>query len=353
MFCGIGRNKDKDCKKPPVSPVVFGKNPSTSPITVKEEKPTEVKLSAISPVTVGRQTSDEIYKEAVKLLDVENETEKRTEKLGLVTPGKLPGRARGLTAYKTTKSKTKKKGGKRKTRRTRKRKGGVETVKGYHCNPKGKFGHVVIEPFTHTLTDAGDLLQQTKGKRVLVNLEKKCVTEEKEGGRKSRRRRKSRKKRKRKTRKKRKRKTKRRKKKRKTRKRRRKGGDTYYNVDTQTWDDLRKDINSSREGFIVRYWTDLKDLSLDTKSGECEDYSKIDRKYKVNISVDIDIPGNMLFSKPEIINMDPSRVMPPAKCYWSSTHSTQSLSREEFEFATKTGVHKDIKQHQWISIRKK
>ena len=24
MFCGIGRNKDGDCKKPPKSPIVFG-----------------------------------------------------------------------------------------------------------------------------------------------------------------------------------------------------------------------------------------------------------------------------------------------------------------------------------------
>ena len=40
MFCGIGRNKDGDCKKPPKSPIVFGKqnndkNPSVSPITTK------------------------------------------------------------------------------------------------------------------------------------------------------------------------------------------------------------------------------------------------------------------------------------------------------------------------------
>ena len=291
MFCGIGRNKDKDCKKPQVSPAVFGKNPSTSPITVKEKKPTEVKptevkLSAISPVTVDRQTSDKIYNKAVKLLDVENETEKLTHRLGLVTPGKLPGRARGLTAYKTTKSKTKKKGGKRKTRRTRKTK------------------------------------------------------------------------RKRKTRKKRKRKTKQNQKpKRKKRRKTRKGGDPYYNVETQTWDELMEDINSAREGFIVRYWIDLKDLSLEddpTTTEECEDYGKIDRKYKVNISVDIAARtrGNMLFSKAEIINEDPSSETPPPQCYWTSRHSTQSLSRKEFEFATKTGQYEALKQHQWISIIK-
>ena len=138
MFCGIGRNKDGDCKKPPKSPIVFGKqtndkNPSVSPITTKTG-PT--KRSSVSPI----QISDKTFEEAVKQLDIEAEEPSRVlaDKYGLVAPGKLPGRAYelgkvGHSAYAYGKPKrrarhtkksnqSKKKGGRYKKRKTRRRK---------------------------------------------------------------------------------------------------------------------------------------------------------------------------------------------------------------------------------------
>ena len=114
MFCGIGRNKSNvDCKKPPK----IYKYPSTSPITVKEKADKKSSRASISPITVPRSKSDEIYDEAVKNLDVQSKSSKLADELGLLTVGKIPGKARGLSAYKT------KKAGKRrrKKRKTRKR----------------------------------------------------------------------------------------------------------------------------------------------------------------------------------------------------------------------------------------
>ena len=146
MFCGIGRNKDGDCKKPPKSPIVFGeqnndKNPSVSPITTKTGP---IKRSSVSPIQTQTQTpppeiSDKTFEEAVELLDIEAEEPSRVlaDKYGLVAPGKLPGRAYrleqlGHPAYTYPKSnrrarhtqsnKSKKKGGLYKKRKTRRRK---------------------------------------------------------------------------------------------------------------------------------------------------------------------------------------------------------------------------------------
>tara|TARA_Y100000748_G_C15313894_1_gene417286 strand:+ start:64 stop:534 length:471 start_codon:yes stop_codon:yes gene_type:complete len=136
MFCGIGRNKDGDCKKPPKSPIVFGdqnnnKKPSVSPITTKTA-PT--KRSSVSPI----QISDKTFEEAVKELDVPSESGRLADKYGLVAPGNLPGRAYNLgkaghPAYAFPRSKrrsrhtkksnqSKKKGGRYKKRKTRRRK---------------------------------------------------------------------------------------------------------------------------------------------------------------------------------------------------------------------------------------
>tara|TARA_Y100000768_G_C23951053_1_gene670239 strand:+ start:83 stop:499 length:417 start_codon:yes stop_codon:yes gene_type:complete len=119
MFCGIGRNKSKDCKKPPK----IYKHPSTSPITVKEKADKKSSRASISPITVPRSKSDKIYDEAVKNLDVQSKSSKLADELGLLTVGKIPGKARGLPAYepRTTKKAGKRRRKKRKTRKTRKR----------------------------------------------------------------------------------------------------------------------------------------------------------------------------------------------------------------------------------------
>ena len=142
MFCGIGRNKDGDCKKPPKSPIVFGeqnndKNPSVSPITTKTGP---IKRSSVSPIQTQTppQISDKTYDEAVAALDVKSETGRLADKYGLVKPGKLPGRAfrleqLGHPAYTYPKSnkrarhtqmknRSKKKGGLYKKRKTKRRK---------------------------------------------------------------------------------------------------------------------------------------------------------------------------------------------------------------------------------------
>ena len=112
MFCGIGRNKsDEHCKKPPK----IYKYPSTSPITVKEKADKKSSRASISPITVPRSESDKIFDKAVKKIDVQSKSSKLADELGLLTVGKIPGKSRGLPAYKT------KKAGKRKKRKTRKR----------------------------------------------------------------------------------------------------------------------------------------------------------------------------------------------------------------------------------------
>ena len=117
MFCGIGRVKNKDCKKPNTK---IYKHPSTSPLTVEKQadKPSR---ASISPITVPRSKSDEIYDKAVKNLDVQSKSSKLADKLGLLTVGKIPGKSRGLPAYKTKKA-GKRKRKKRKTRKRRKTK---------------------------------------------------------------------------------------------------------------------------------------------------------------------------------------------------------------------------------------
>ena len=117
MFCGIGRNKsnNKDCIKPPK----IYKHPSTSPITVKADKKSS--RASISPITVPRSKSDKIFDEAVKKIDVQSKSSKLADELGLLTVGKIPGKARGLPAYKTKKA-GKRRRKKRKTRKRRKTK---------------------------------------------------------------------------------------------------------------------------------------------------------------------------------------------------------------------------------------
>ena len=117
MFCGIGRDKSNkdDCKKPPK----IYKHPSTSPITVKADKKSS--RASISPITVPRSKSDKIFDEAVKKIDVQSKSSKLADELGLLTVGKIPGKARGLPAYKTKKA-GKRRRKKRKTRKRRKTK---------------------------------------------------------------------------------------------------------------------------------------------------------------------------------------------------------------------------------------
>ena len=118
MFCGIGRNKsDEHCKKPPK----IYKYPSTSPITVKEKADKKSSRASISPITVPRSKSDKIFDEAVKKIDVQSKSSKLADELGLLTVGKIPGKARGLPAYKTKKA-GKRRRKKRKTRKRRKTK---------------------------------------------------------------------------------------------------------------------------------------------------------------------------------------------------------------------------------------
>ena len=114
MFCGIGRDKsNKDCKKPPK----IYKHPSTSPITVKEkaDKKSSSRVS-VSPISFENK-----YEKAVNLLDVKDIASERADKLGLIPVGKIPGKARGLPAYKTKKA-GKRRRKKRKTRKRRKTK---------------------------------------------------------------------------------------------------------------------------------------------------------------------------------------------------------------------------------------
>ena len=104
MFCGIGRDKSNkdDCKKPSK----IYKHPSISPLTVKKEadkkSPSRVSVSPIS-------------------FDVESESSKLADELGLLTVGKNSGKAHGLPAYKTKKA-GKRRRKKRKTRKRRKTK---------------------------------------------------------------------------------------------------------------------------------------------------------------------------------------------------------------------------------------
>ena len=119
-FCGIGRrNKDSDnCKKPPKSPIIFGKpgnkKPSTSPVTVKEK---DDKKSS-SGVRVSPISFDNKYKNAVDMLDVKSKESELADKLGLLRVSKIPGKARKLQSYKNKTSN--KKGGKRRRRKKRK-----------------------------------------------------------------------------------------------------------------------------------------------------------------------------------------------------------------------------------------
>jgi hypothetical protein len=107
MFCGIGRDKSNkdDCKKPSK----IYKHPSISPLTVKKEadkkSPSRVSVSPIS-------------------FDVESESSKLADELGLLTVGKNLGQARGLSAYKTKKAgkrRRKRKRGTKKRRKTKKK----------------------------------------------------------------------------------------------------------------------------------------------------------------------------------------------------------------------------------------
>ena len=120
-FCGIGRrNKDSDnCKKPPKSPIIFGKpgnkKPSTSPVTVKEK---DDKKSS-SGVRVSPISFDNKYKNAVDMLDVKSKESELADELGLLRVGKTPGTARKLQTYKNKGAKRRR--NKRKTRKKRKK----------------------------------------------------------------------------------------------------------------------------------------------------------------------------------------------------------------------------------------
>ncbi len=185
------------------------------------------------------------------------------------------------------------------------------------------------------------VLSQKKENRVLVNLKKKCVTEAvPEGGK----RRKSRKKRKRKTRKKRKRKT-RKKRKRKTRKRRKRGG-----VQTETWDHLINELNlkrNVRRGYIERIWVELADpTSSEGRMRGCETYLNKNRKYKVKILKEMN--GGELTGR---LNFEMHPLFKPDEVADNCVTPNQTLSKQEFEFATKTGDYKDAEHNQWVAIK--
>ena len=115
MYCGIGRDKsNKDCEKP-------YKHPATSPLTVGKQVEKQADKKASSRASVSPMSFDKIYDEAVKQMDVKSKSEKLADKHGLVSVGKIPGKARGLPAYKTKKA-GKRRRKKRKTRKRRKTK---------------------------------------------------------------------------------------------------------------------------------------------------------------------------------------------------------------------------------------